>query len=60
MNKLASVIPQQNQFGGMGGMGMEGMGGMGPEQLEQLEQLRALQSQDPAAFEEVMRMMQGG
>ena len=54
MQKLQSVMPQQQMFPGMGG----GMGGgMSPEQMEQL---RALQAQDPAAFEEIMRMMQGG
>lgn len=51
MTKISSVIPQQ-QFPGMG----MGNGGLNPEQMEQL---RALQAQDPAAFEQVMRMMQG-
>jgi hypothetical protein len=66
MAPLMQKITQGLGFGGYGGYGqdmggyggdMGGMGGMGMPTMEQLEQLRL---QDPAAFEQLMYMMQGG
>ena len=64
MQPIIGVLTQELSFGGMGGgygmgggmdMGMGGMqGGYGPS-MEQLEQLRM---QDPAAFQQLMQMMQ--
>ena len=57
MNKISQAIPQP-QYPGMG-MGGGDMGGMPALSPQQLQQIQALQEQDPAAFEQMMRMMQG-